>query len=169
MNIAEELKITSGIIPVNLATAANPGDWFSMKNFGHVDIVVFKGAGTAGEDPILTLQQATAVAGTSAKALDFYTIYEKVGAQTGLDVFTKVQDSSIPRSAAAENTYLNLVSAEAEGIFVIPIDASRLDVAGGFDCIQLSIADVGTNAQTGGVLYIGSVPRIGGDAAAITD
>lgn len=169
MNIAEELKIVSAIIPVNLATAANNGDYISLKNYGHVDVVVFKGAGTAGEDPVITLKQATTVAGAGAKALKFQTIYTNVGTQTSADTLTKVEGTDIPRSTTDESTYLNTDSAEAEGLFVIPVDASMLDVDGGFDCVAVQIPDVGAAAQIGCALYFLSVPRNSTTVTAITD
>lgn len=158
MRLAETIQMVAGIIPVNLQTAANDGDWVSLKNYGHVAIVVLKGAGTAGEDPVLTVRQAQDVAGTGAKALTFDTIYAKVGAQSGIGAFTKV-------SQAAANTYTDATSAEAEGLFVIEFEAEDLDLANGFDCIQVQIPDVGAGAtpQIGGALYLLSEPRYGGE------
>jgi hypothetical protein len=145
--LTEEFQIVSAIVPVDLATGANDGDWVSMKAFDSCDIIVFKGAGTAGQDPVLTLKQATAVAGTGAKALNFTRVDSKVGAQTGIGQFTK-------NAQAAAGTYTDLVSAEAEAIFVIHVDGQDLDRANGFDCIQISIPDVGAAAQIGCALYV---------------
>ncbi|WP_337186587.1 hypothetical protein [Phenylobacterium sp.] len=145
--LVEACQIVSAIVPVNLATAANNGDWVSLKNFDRVTIVVFKGAGTAGEDPVITLQQATAVAGTGAKALNFTRIDKKIGTQTGIGAFTTA-------TQAAANTHTDADSAEAEGLFAIEVQASDLDVSNGYDCVQVSIPDAGTNAQIGCALYI---------------
>lgn len=158
-----QLNIQPAIIPVDLATGANNGDWVSLKNFNKLAVVVFKAAGIAGDDPIITLKQATDVAGTGAKALNFERIYARVGVQTGIGVWTKV-------TQAAGNTYQDAVSAEAQGLFMIEIDATDLDVNNGFDCVQLSIPDVGAGgAQLGCALYILGEPRNSPNTSAIVD
>lgn len=162
--LTEEYQIVSAIVPIDLGAGANAGDWVSLKNFDTCDIVVFKGVGTAGQDPILTVTQATAVDGTGSKALTFTRVDSKVGAQTGIGQFTK-------NTQAAANTYTDAVSAEAEGLFVIHIEGQDLDRANGFDCVQLSIPDTGAAAQVGGALYILGGARYAGQfpPSAITD
>ena len=139
--------IVSAFVPVDMQTGANDGDWISMANFSRVLCVLFKGAGTAGDDPIFKLQQATDNAGAGAKDLNFAVIYEKVGAQASTLDFTRVT-----QTAAA--SYTNTASAEVEAIIAVEIQADELDVDGGFDHIQLSVANVGGNAQLGCAFYI---------------
>jgi hypothetical protein len=153
--LTEETQLVAAIIPVDLSTAANNGDWVSLKNYDELDIIIFKAAGTAGDDPVITLKQASDVAGTGAKALNFTRVDAKVGVQTGIGQFTK-------NTQAAGNTYTDLVSAEAQGIFVIHVEAQDLDKANGFDCVQVSIPDVGANAQLGCALYVLSEARYAG-------
>ncbi len=148
----EKNQVVAAIIPVDLAAAANNGDWVSLKNFGRVAAIIYKAAGTAGDDPVFTLRQATDVAGTGAKALNFTRIDSKVGTQTGIGQFTTT-------TQAAANTYTDAVSAEAQAIMVVDIKAEDLDVDNGFDCVQLQIPDVGSNAQLGCALYILHEPR----------
>lgn len=145
--LAEAAQIVTAFVPVDMSAAANNGDWVSLKNFDRCTIIFVKAAGTAGDDPVLTLKQATDVAGTGAKALTFTRVDAKVGVQTGIGAFTTV-------SQAAANTYTDAVSAEAQGLFLIEVQASDLDVANGFDCVQFSVPDVGINAQLGGALYL---------------
>lgn len=148
-------QIVAAINPVDLATAANDGDWFNMKRYGRALAILFKSAGTAGQDPIFTLRQAQDNAGTGAKALDFTTIYSKLGA---VAEFTK-------NTQAAANTYTDAASAEAAAIMVVEILAEELDVAGGFTHIQLQIPDVGAAAQLGCGLYIGLDPVYPGETS----
>lgn len=145
-------QIVSAIVPVDLSSAANNGDWVSLVNYGRLTVVFHKAAGTAGDDPVITLKQASDNAGTGAKALNFTQIREKVGTQTSVAQFTTV-------SQAAANTYTNTVSAEAQGVFVIHVIPEHLDTDGGFTHVQLSVPDVGTNAQLGGALYLLDEPR----------
>lgn len=159
MIIAEEAKIVSAIVPVDLQ-AAQDGDYISLKNYEHVSIVLFKGVGTAGDDPIVTLTQATSVAGAGAKALDFDKVWKNQRvALTASDALTRIASSSIPRSSGALNTFLDTSSAEEQLILIIEIDASELDVSNGFDCLKVAVSDVGTNAQLGCGFYFLSNPR----------
>jgi hypothetical protein len=151
-------QIVAAIIPVDLGTAANDGDWFNMKNFRRALAVLFKGIGTAGQDPIFTLRQATDATGANAKALTFTEIWKKVGTQTGIGQFTKV-------TQAAANTYVDDVSAEAQAILAVEILAEQLDVANGFTHIQLQIPDVGAAAQIGCGFYLGLDPAYAGETS----
>lgn len=145
--LVERTQIVSAIVPVDLAAAANNGDWVSLKEFQRLSVIVFKAAGTAGDDPVITLQQAQDVSGTGVKALNFTRVDEKVGVQTAVGSFTTV-------TQAAANTYVNTVSAEAQGIFVIDVLPETLDKNNGFDCVRVVIPDVGAAAQIGCALYL---------------
>ena len=145
-------NIVTGFVPVDMQTAANDGDWVSMKDYNRCVAVLFKGIGTAGQDPVFTLKQATDAAGTASKALTFTSIYSKVGTQTGIANFTRT-------TQAAAATYTDAVSAEAQAIIAVEIDAASLDVDNGFTHVQLSIPDVGGNAQLGCAFYIMLDPR----------
>jgi len=157
--LTEEYQIQTAIVPIDLASGANNGDWVSMKLYDTLDIIVICDAGAASEDPVLTVVQATDVAGTGSKALNFTRVDSKVGAQTGIGVFTK-------NTQAAANTYTDLVSGEAENLFVIHVEGQDLDRAGGFDCARLTIADTGATAGKigaalyflGGARYVGQFP-----------
>lgn len=142
----------AGFVPVDMSSGANAGDWVSMENYRKLEIILFKGAGTAGDDPVITVQQATTASGTSAKALNFTVIYEKVGTLASTTAWTR-------QTQTAANTYENTASAEAQSLMVIEIDAAMLDADNGFTFVQASVADVGTNAQVGCVLYRLSEPR----------
>lgn len=146
--LVEEAQIVMAIVPVDSQSGANNGDWVSMKGYDRCSIVLIKAAGTAGDDPVFTVRQATAVDGTGAKALNFTRIDAKVGAQTGIGTFTTV-------TQAAANTYTDTVSAEAQAIMVVEFKAEDLDVNNGFDCIQLQIPDTGSaGAQLLTAIYV---------------
>ncbi len=149
----EMCQIACGFVPVNLATAANPGDWVSMENFKRLAIIFFKGAGTAGDDPTITVTQATDAAGTGSKALNF----QRVARKQGADLFAIGQFTTT--APAAGNTFTNDTLAETQAIIVIDIDANELDVNNGFKFVQATVSDVGTNAQMGALLYIPYWPR----------
>jgi len=145
-------NIASCFNPVDMQTAANTGDWISMKNHGRLVFVLFKGIGTAGDDPIFKLQQGQTSAGTNAKDLLFTTIFKKVGVLTAIGQFTKV-------TQAAATSYVDTDSAEAATIMAVEVLAEQLDSDGGFDHVQLSVADVGGNAQLGCAFVLALDPR----------
>jgi hypothetical protein len=152
-HILEKLQIVSAILPLDLQTA-RVSDIVSMKNYGRCAVVIFKGVGTAGDDPTYTLEQCTDVTNSQsdAKALNFTRYDMKQGTQTGIGTFTTT-------TQAAGNTITNLTLAESENVCVIDILAEDLDVENGFDCVRLSISDVGTNAQLGCALFLLHEPR----------
>lgn len=156
MRFAESHNIVAGIIPIDLATGANAGDWVSLKGYNHVACVLYTAAGTAGDDPIFKIQQAQAVAGTNAKDLLFTDIYVKATVATllaAIGTFTKV-------TQVAATSYTDATHAELQKIYVVEFNAEDLDVENGFDCIQMSVADVGAGGvQIGCGLYILSQSR----------
>lgn len=162
-HILEKLDLVSGIVPINLGSARS-SDVMSLKNFHRVAIVFFKAAGSASEDPTLTVLQASSVAPSNAKALNFTEIWTKQGTLTSVGTWTKT-------TQAAGNTYTNATASENEAIWVIDIKTDDLDVDNGFDCIQVTIADAGSVNQLGALLFVGHEPRyaLAGGLSAIAD
>lgn len=161
--LAEEVQIAAGFVPADLAGAGGAtGDWVSLKNHRHVAIVFIKAVGAAAEDPIITVQQATDVAGAGAKALTFTRIDRKRGA----DLFTIGQFTRVTQAAA--NTY-NGDSGDLQELALIEFNAEDLDAEAGFDCVRATIADVGVTAQLGAMLYVLTSPRHTPPPSAIVD
>lgn len=149
--ILERFQIVEGFPAVDLATGANSGDWISLKHAKRVAVVFTSGVGTAGDDPTLTIQQATAVAGTSAKALNIPTAsaFSKQAA-------TNLSAVSAWSTAAtiSTNTLTNDTSAEQSALWVVEFTPDELDIDNGFDCIRATVADIGSNAQPGYLFYL---------------
>lgn len=162
--LAEEVQIAAGFVPVDLATAGASGDWVSLKNHRHLAIVFFRAAGAAGEPAVITVQQASDVAGTGAKALNFTRVDHKSAA----DILTVGQFTKVTQAAA--NTYSAVGGAgNTQAIVLIEFNAEDLDADGGFDCVRATIADVGTTAQLSAMLYVLSGPRYTPPQSAIVD
>lgn len=148
MKLLEIAQIVVGFVPVDMQAGANAGDWVNMKHFDHCVVMLTKAAGTAGDDPVLKLEQATDVTGAGVKDLDVIDrIFVKQGVQTTISNFTEV-------TQAADEDYTELTSAENQALWVVEIDAEQLDADGGFTCLRASVADVGGNAQLGVLHYI---------------
>jgi hypothetical protein len=151
-HILEKVELVPAIIPINIGTA-RAGDVISMKNWGRCAIVFFKDAGVNGEDVTLTVEQASSVAPSNAKALTFTRIDTKQGAAlTSVGTWTKV-------TQAAGNTYTNTDLGGQQALLVIDIKAEDLDVDNGFDCIRVSASDAGTATSLAAALYLLHEPR----------
>lgn len=132
------------ITPVDMQTGDNQSDWFTLRDFERALIVLYKGIGTAGQDPIFTLLQGTSSAGAGSKALKISKVRSKVGAT----LLSAIADFSVHTQAAAD-TYVDTVSAENEAMICVDVGAQDLDVQNGFSWLSLDIPDVGGNAQIG--------------------
>lgn len=144
-NLAETSPPIMGLIPATDA-AGRTGAYVSMKGYSKLTIVVSIVQGHA-TPPALTLSQATAVAGTGAKAVsNTFRIW------SNLDV--SVADGVTARTAAA--TY-STDAALKNKIVIIEVRASDLDVAGGFDCVALVTGASNVANLTSAMYYRGSL------------
>jgi hypothetical protein len=152
-NLPEQIQHVHAYGPTTPATAAP--DYISLKHVDSVEIVlqVLNGATVTGS--AVTINQATAVAGTSAKALAFTTYYSCAD-PANTAVFTK--------ATAASNTFTTANTNAATLIYRIPVDPSSLDRANSFDCIQVGLANA-TNAVVSA--HYNVVNKYGGNAATV--
>lgn len=161
----EGCNIVMGFPPADVsASASQTADFVSLKKYGRCVAVFMAGAGVAGADTTVTLTQATAVAGTGEKALNFTDIYTKQGvSMAAIGAFTH-------NTQTAANTYTSLTSGESETIWAIEIAREQLDIANDFDCLRLSVADH-TAYKAGTVFYLLYDPINSADvgASAIAD
>lgn len=153
--LLESIQIVPAFPMQDINTDAT-GDWVSLKNYDGCLVVFHKNAGTAGDDPSLLMLQATDVAGTGSKALNFTTLYAKVGATalSAIGTFTKYTFTATNDLDLVSVGGTDILADVGETLCVLDIRASDLDVGGGFDCIQLSIEgdDIG-NAVYGAAYY----------------
>ena len=133
-------------VPIDTTGAAVTGDYYCLKNYNHITFIIAQGA-WAGGTPAVTLKQATDVAATGEKALGFTKRWSKV-ALTG---------TTWTESTVSSDTF-NL-TATANTITVIEVDAATLDVDGGFDCVRVGIASPGANADLIAVFAVLGGPR----------
>lgn len=164
---AEHFNVCEAFLPVNVATGANDGDWVSLKNYSEVTILYYQGVGSAAEPATITLEQATAVAGTSAKALAaITTIYQK---QAATNLQSTGTWTKVTQAAAATYALGSGANGDKAAIVAITIHAEDLDGDNGFDCLRARVADVGTGPSIGALLYILGGPRYTTLASAIVD
>lgn len=163
-HFVEKNQVVLGFKPVAMNSGANNGDWVSMKGYNRCAVIFVKAVGTAGDDPILSFKQALDVSGGTPKALAVSRIDKKQAATdlTAVGTFTK-STSDAPASNDTFNlgngTWTNSDLAEQAAIVIADIKAEDLDIANGYDCVTCNIADVGTNAQLGTLLFVLHDPR----------
>lgn len=152
----EENQIIPIIMPVDLATAANSGDWIKVKDYSRATFIMLADVGTAGQDLVIALKQATDAAGGSEKACNAITRYDyKRGATllSAIAQFTRADqtaDDEISDAAGGEN----------EQLTVFDVDLNLMDSANGFDWLTVNMADAGATAgKIGCVICILSLPR----------
>lgn len=114
-----------------VAAAADPADvYVSLKNvIRGAFLVTTTNAGASVTGSTIAIKQATAVAGTSAKALTARSAKNIDGAAG--DTLTEV---------AAGTGFTTDATASKIGAYLIDIDPEALDVTNGFDCAGLTFA-----------------------------
>lgn len=144
------IDIGTGWVPVDAQTAQT-GKRISMSRSQGCTIVVFKAAGTAGDDHSYDLQQHTAYTGGTTADLDIVDHYY-LKQETVLD--NDESWSKVTQTAASEITDAGGAgtSAEQQQILVIEVDGSEL--SDGYTHISLNSGGEGSNAQLSACLYL---------------
>lgn len=161
LRLIDKAKIVQGSPIIGaLATTNGDCDYVSLKGFERCTILLAVDNATTVTGGAITLKQATAVAGTSEKALSFSKVFANV--DTGAS-------DTLVETAVTSDTFTTNTTNDKNLMYVIEVDASDLDVANGFDCIRVDSLLM-ANA-VGAVTYILHSPRYAGalDTSAITD
>ena len=139
--LLESIDIVTLFVPGADINADKTGDWVSLKNYDGCLVCFHKAAGTAGDDPVISLLQATTVSGGSSKALNINHLYAKIGATalTGVNTFTKYSGTAAATVDLVSAFGTDILSDVGESLIVVDVRASDLDVNNGFDCITLFI------------------------------
>lgn len=142
LNILDDIHIVEGLGPVVPSTSTP--DYISLKNAHSVGVLIHVKNATTVTGSAITVKQATAVAGTSEKALSFTTYYKKED--------TAAADAPWTKSTATSDTFTTLATNSLNSLYFIPIDPASLDTANGFDCIRAGTGDA--TAATVSVYYL---------------
>lgn len=141
--------IGSAFTPVDFNTSdAATGHRVHLRRAQAITFVLYKGAGTAGADPVVTVQEHTAASSGTSTDLAVITEFYKKEETTldGDEVWVRTAQ------AAAATANMGLTSAEQEGIYVLEFEASQLSA--GYEWISCNIAATVANAQLVAGLYI---------------
>lgn len=152
----EQCDIVTAFSPADLNSDAD-GDWVNLENHASCVVVVAKAAGTAGDDISLKLNQAKDVAGTGAKALDFTTLWHKIGTQSAVGQWTRLAFAATNDldTGATGVTPGDLQGDNVAALFAIEVPAAALDIANGYRCLQVQVeGDDLSNACVGCGFYL---------------
>lgn len=145
-------KYVVGLAPIT--PSSSTPDYVSMKHYGHLTVIILCDNATTVTGSAITLKQATAVAGTSEKALAF----TKMWANTDVDA-----GDTLTETAVTSNTFTTDATNNKNLQYIIELDASELDVANGFDCVRVGTGNA--TAQVVSVLYHLTQPSYGGNVS----
>lgn len=154
MLLHEQVKIVSGFPPA----ASGTSDYVSLKNCSKMTAIIIVDIGATGITASdITINQAQDVAGTGAKVLTAGT------AATGYRNIDTDAADLLAAFTITSGTFATDVTANKNLLYVLEINAADLDVANGFDCIQ--IANASGVALVLGIVYLLWPARYGAAAA----
>lgn len=154
---AERYKVVDGLNQT-VPSSSTP-DYVSLKNALRCTVILTVSNTTAVTGSAITLKQATAVAGTSEKALAFSTVRQNI--DTGAS-------DTLTEATVSSNTFTTDSTNSKNLMYVIDVDPATLDVTNGFDCIRLGTANA-TNARCNVVYLLEMKQQKTTPAAVITD
>lgn len=117
--------------------------YVSLKGYQRCQIIISIADGTTVTGSTITLKQATAVAGTSEKALAF----TRMLANTDY-----AASKTMTETAVTSNTFTTQTTNSKDSLYIIDVDASDLDVANGFDCLRVDGTGHAATASRGVVV-----------------
>jgi len=167
MNLSMRLdeQITPVVAAAGLLLDSTLGDtdYVSLKDHAGCMIVISIADGTTVTGSTITLKQATAVAGTSEKALSF----SRMLANTDY-----AASKALTETAVTSNTFTTQTTNSKDSLYIIDVKADQLDLANSFDCLRVDGTGHAATASRGAVvLYILYGKRYSGStpAQAIAD
>jgi hypothetical protein len=148
--LGDRYDLGTGFVPVDMQTAQT-GKRLAMQGLYSVDVVLIKAAGTAGDDPTLTLKSHTAASGGTSANLAIITEYfvKREATLDNDEVWER-----FTQSAAATIADPGGATTSAEEQQIVVFTVANEELPAGHKYISVDVADTGTNAQLGTVLYI---------------
>jgi hypothetical protein len=144
LNARLDEQVTPIVAAAGLLLTSTLGDtkYVSLKGYRKIQIIISIADGTTVTGTAVTLKQATAVAGTSEKALAFTRMLSSVDYPT----------SALAETAVSSNTFTTQAVNSKDSVYIIDVDADSLDVAGGFDCLRVDATGHAATASRGCVV-----------------
>lgn len=137
----EQAKIVVGLPP--RAPSTSTPDYVSLKGYNRCCIIILVDNATVVTGSAITVKQATAVAGTSEKALSFTKALRNIDTDATDD---------LAEFDVTSDTFTTDTTNNKNLMYVIDVKETDLDINNGFDCIRAGTADA-ANAVVS-VLYV---------------
>ena len=135
---AETSHYVSGIDPgADAYSATVTSDIVNLKNWNHVEFILFNGVGTTGTSTI-TVEASDDVSATNVSAVAFY--YRRILGST-----------NVPGALTASASTGFTTTAGSAQIYVVEIDTEKL-VASGYGFVRLKAVEVADSPVLGGIL-----------------
>lgn len=155
----EQVKTVVAAAGLLLTSTLGDTTYVSMKGYSRCQIIISIADGTTVTGSTITLQQATAIAGTNEKPLAF----TRMLANTDY-----AASKTMTETAVTSNTFTTQTTNSKDSVYIIDVDASDLDVANGFDCIRVDGTGHAATASRGvvviynlyGAKYSGASPLV---------
>jgi hypothetical protein len=147
LNARLDEQVTPVVAAAGLLLTSTLGDtmYVSMKHYRRAQVIIVIADGTTVTGADVTLKQATAIAGTSEKALGFTRILKAADLAAA---------KTLVETAVTGNTFTTQAVNSKDSIYIIDIDSESLDVANGFDCFRVDCtAHAATTPRGAVVLY----------------
>ena len=125
----EQAKVVYGLGPQVPSTSTS--DFVSMKGYERASVQILALNGTTVTGSAITLNQATDVANSGGKALAFSTVYANTDCAA---------TDTLVETAVVSNTFTTSTTNSKQLMYIIDIEPTDLDVAGGFDCFAVKAA-----------------------------
>lgn len=152
-------QVTPIVAAAGLLLTSTLGDtkYVSMKGHRRCMILISIADGTTVTGSTITLKQATAVAGTSEKALAFTRMLANVDYASAKE-FTE--------TAVVASTFTSQTTNSLDSAYIIDVGSEDLDMANGFDCLRVDGTGHAATASRGvtvwyllyGKRYSGTTP-----------
>lgn len=154
--LIEQAKVVTGFAPA-VPASANPR-WVSLKAYEKLTVVILVQNATTVTGSAIGLQQATNVSGAGSKVLPFTVAYRNEDAAT---------TDALTRFDVTGNSFTTLATNNRQLVYVIEVRPHDLDLAGGFDCVRVTIGNA--VAATVSALYLLSPARYSAMPSAIVN
>lgn len=140
-------------------SGASPG-WVSLSNYNAVQIMLaWKNAASGATGTAVTVNQGKSSSGANSKALAIDTVW------VSNDTTNSV---ALTQTAVTNNTFTTDNTASHTGVAFLEIRADRLDVANGFNYLQVGLGNA-TNSTVHAVYTLGQYPRFSGGFNSMSD
>lgn len=138
-NFAEQAQIVPLFQGTPSGGSGAAGRHVSLKGYGRATIAIIVNNGATVTGSAVTLEQATAVDGSDAKALAF----DRAWAAPDIDT------SGLPGSIdVTSNTFTTTTTDNDDAVYMVEVPKDMLDAQNGFDCIGVNLGNAANTEIT---------------------